>query len=371
MCDIFLSYANDDRSRVEMLANALSARGWSVWWDRTMPAGKGWRREIAKRLAEAKCVVVVWTANSIHSDWVSDEAEEGKEREILVPVVLDDVKPPLGFRGVQVVHLSGWSGEAHHPQLERLLHGIEAVVPKAMAAAAGAAQSRTVPLPPALSAGATRVNPKDGQTYLWIPPGAFTMGASPDDPEAFDDERPARRVTLTRGFWIGETPVTAGAYARYLGVQPQRDPDLPQANVTWNDARAYSEWIGLALPTEAQWEYAARAGITEPRYGELDSIAWHAGNSGRNLQPVRGKQPNPWGLHDMLGNVWEWTADWSGPYGRDPINDPEGPASGDSKIVRGGSWDSMPLVVRVSYRSRLVPEGRFNNLGFRCAGDLE
>jgi formylglycine-generating enzyme required for sulfatase activity len=209
---------------------------------------------------------------------------------------------------------------------------------------------------------AMKVNSKDGLTYIWIPAGAFTMGCSTGDNECFDDERPAHKVTITKGFWIGQTLVTQAAYKRVAGTNPSRfkGEQLPVEMVSWYDAQRYCRTIGMRLATEAEWEYAARAGNTGARYGELDAIAWYAGNSGPQLvdgttlyrsdpknyeailiakgnqtHPVGQKQANAWHLYDMIGNVWEWTADWGDKtyYAHSEARDPKGPLKWDAARI--------------------------------------
>ncbi len=128
MADIFISYAKEDRSRVEILARALEARGWSIFWDFTIPVGKTWRQVITEALDDAKCAVVVWSSASINSEWVHEEAEEAQERRILVPAMIDRVKPPLGFRRMQAARLFKWAGESNHPEFRKLLDSIEAIL---------------------------------------------------------------------------------------------------------------------------------------------------------------------------------------------------------------------------------------------------
>jgi hypothetical protein len=128
MADIFISYASEDRSRVEPLAKALEDQGWSVFWDFTIPVGNTWRQVITESLDAAKCAVVVWSSTSINSDWVHEEAEEAQERRILVPIMIDKVKPPLGFRRMQAAKLMKWAGEPNHPEFEKLQKGIEAIL---------------------------------------------------------------------------------------------------------------------------------------------------------------------------------------------------------------------------------------------------
>jgi len=153
----------------------------------------------------------------------------------------------------------------------------------------------------------TRVNPKDGLTYVWIPPGKFQMGCSAGDAECFDNEKPAHQVTIAKGFWLGRTSVTQQAYQRVTGKNPasHKGANLPVEEVDWNEAQAYCKAIGGRLPTEAEWEYAARAGSTGVRYGNLDEIAWYDKNSGNQSQEVGQKSPNAFGLYDMLGNTWQ------------------------------------------------------------------
>jgi formylglycine-generating enzyme required for sulfatase activity len=170
------------------------------------------------------------------------------------------------------------------------------------------------------------------------------------------------------------------------------DDDVPVEAVTWYQARDFCEWAGGRLPTEAEWEYAARAGSTGPRYGPLDTIAWYADNSGKQPvdsnqlrrtgntyklfengngpHPVGQKQANAWGLYDMLGNVQQWTADWYGAYALGAGRDPHGPAAGQEKVLRGGNWFVFAYGVRVSQRRGFPPDYRDNFFfGFRCAGD--
>ncbi len=266
-------------------------------------------------------------------------------------------------------------------------------------------------LPP----GAVRENPKDGLKYVWIPPGTFMMGCSPGDSECQDDEKPAHRVTITKGFWLGQTEVTVGAYKRFARGTGRAMPEepkfqnnalnpswgneqMPVVNVSWSDAVAYCRWAGGRLPTEAEWEYAARAGSTEAHYGSIDDVAWYADNSGRSridtkrifseeqnnylerlaanwirMHEVAQKRANAWSLYDMLGNVWEWVNDWydEGYYQNSPSQDPSGASSGKFRLLRGGSYDYPPERVRVSDRGRLVPGDTSHIRGLRCGREAE
>lgn len=236
-----------------------------------------------------------------------------------------------------------------------------------------AAIPQAKPTPKMSAPGETKVNPKDGLTYLWIPPGTFQMGCSPGDNECSGDEKPVHTVTIRKGFWMGQTEVTQVAYQRVMKENPSHfhGDRLPVEEVMWAEADNYCTAVGMSLPTEAQWEYAARAGSTASRYAGLDAIAWHSSNSGSQTHEVAQKQPNAWKLYDMLGNVSEWTGDWLGDnyYHQSPSQDPRGPATGEFGVLRGGSWQGSAGWARVSSRAGGEPEYRGDGIvGFRCAG---
>jgi formylglycine-generating enzyme required for sulfatase activity len=229
-----------------------------------------------------------------------------------------------------------------------------------------------------------KVNPKDGLKYVRIPPGTFMMGCSPGDNECEEREKPAHEVTITKGFWMGQTEVTVGAYKRFAAATGKAMPPAPYFNpgwsneqmpimtVIWDDAQRYCTWAGGRLLTEAEWEYAGRAGSTGVRYGPIDEVAWYGKNRGAQAHQVGEKRANGFGLYDMLGNVFEWVNDWyDGNYYRNsPSQDPTGPASGRERVLRGGSWASSPRFVRVSYRISHNPAFRSVTDGFRCGGEV-
>ena len=217
--------------------------------------------------------------------------------------------------------------------------------------------------------GTVKVNPKDGLKYVWIPPGTFMMGCSPGD-RCRADEIP-HRVTISNGFLLGQTEVTQAAYERMTKTNPShfRGENLPVEDVSWSEANSFCQAIGGGLPTEAEWEWAVRAGTSEARYGPVDLIAWSGDNSGGETHPVGTKWPNSWNLYDMLGNVWEWVADFRGPYESASVVDPKGPPTGSTHTKRGGGWHSATDggYVRASSRSDPDPgNGPPGNVGFRC-----
>lgn len=221
-----------------------------------------------------------------------------------------------------------------------------------------------------------RLNPKDGLKYVWVPPGAFTMGCSAADNECRDDEKPAHRVTIPAGFWLGQIEATNAAYRKVMqskAADTTSDPALPVIALSWPEARAFCAATGGRLPTEAEWEYAARAGAAEPYYGVPGQIAWYVHNSGH--APHRGglKAPNAFGLYDMLGNASEWVLDrYYNKY--DLEADAVGahidlPLTGNSSAVaRGGYWDSELSGIRVSHRAEMLPDQE-GPVSVRCASD--
>ncbi|MBN1442260.1 MAG: formylglycine-generating enzyme family protein, partial [Planctomycetes bacterium] len=224
------------------------------------------------------------------------------------------------------------------------------------------------------------LSPPSGGEMLLVPAGEFTMGQADGRP----DENP-HAVRLS-AFWIDRHPVTQGLYEEILGANPSRrkDPESPVSGVYWTDAARFCNrcsesdglkpcydletWTcdfaasGYRLPTEAEWEYACRAGSDSIYFfgddpAELPRFAWSKPHSRGRTHPVGMREPNRWGLHDMLGNVWEWTGDWYGEtyYQQSPVEDPRGPAAGTMRVLRGGAWSSPPEQCRVAYRGKEFP----------------
>ena len=238
--------------------------------------------------------------------------------------------------------------------------------------------------------------------FCWVPAGSFQMGSPEGAVGRYEDEGPVREVRISRGFWLAKYPVTQREWEAVMGSNPSTfnrervgadTSRHPVENVSWQDIggdedrqggflgrvnRHAPEGWHYDLPTEAQWEYACRAGTTSAlnsgkeltsehgRCRNLDEVAWYDGNSG--TQPVGQKEANAWGLHDMHGNVWEWCRDWyQNNYGGLPTVDPEGPANGARRVIRGGSWSNHAVSCRAACRYRLTPGFRIRYLGFRPA----
>jgi formylglycine-generating enzyme len=230
-----------------------------------------------------------------------------------------------------------------------------------------------------------------------IPAGEFLMGCSPGDGECEPDEQPPHPVSLGE-FWLDVTEVTMAEYKRCVdagrcqshfsdetcfilhedrGRLPDsfRGEQQPAVCVDWSQAKGYCGWAGKRLPTEAEWERAARGGTALARYGDLGEIAWYDLNSGGSTREVGKKTPNAFGLYDMLGNAWEWCSDWyrEDYYKDSPGRDPRGSDLGSKRVLRGGSWSpGSPKypgtwIWRASHRYSFQPDYGFANAGFRCA----
>ena len=209
--------------------------------------------------------------------------------------------------------------------------------------------------------------------------GIFTMGAKEGDSEAFTVEQPAHQVMLS-SYSIGETAVTQALWEAVMGGNPSdfKGADHPVEQVSWDDCQEFIRKLNektnrkFRLPTEAEWEFAARGGNKSKGYkyagsNDIDSVAWYDGNSGAETHPVAQKQPNELGLYDMSGNVWEWCQDWYGKYSNNSQTNPTGPESGDNRVVRGGSWNDYAWSCRASCRIDYAPSIRSYDLGLRLA----
>jgi sulfatase modifying factor 1 len=238
-----------------------------------------------------------------------------------------------------------------------------------------------------------KTNRRDRQEYVFIEPGTFQMGCVSADKQCEKGESPQHQVIISKGFWMGRAEVDILAYKRYVGGDSSKQLKMPReapmwdrrrekenhpiGGATWDEAQAYCTWVGGRLPTEAEWEFAARAGATNqiwPLNSENSrDKANFDGKEGNDLfeytAPVKSFDPNAFGLFDMAGNMWEWTSDWYSEtyYKESPERDPQGPKSGNDRVIRGGSWYSdAKKHLRISIRRPLKPNSAANHVGFRC-----
>jgi formylglycine-generating enzyme required for sulfatase activity len=432
MADIFLSYASEDRKRIVPLARLLEGRGWSVFWDRKTPIGVTWDEYIATKLEVSRCVVVAWSNASVKSKWVRSEGRYGLNREAYVPLLLERVQPPFPFDQIQAADLSDWRGDAEHRELGDLVAHLRNRLDQArmttppattkgpkirkpgirapavwLAAAVGilAAVWFIAPYIGVRKQAAVAVfrDPLKGggeaPEMVVIPAGSFLMGSPQDQTGWSEDELPRHEVTIARPFGLSRNEVTFAEYDAFSKAAGRELPadqgwgrgNRPVINVSWQDAQTYAKWLSeqtgkhYRLPTEAEWEYAARAGTTTSRYwgdtasdacrfANMDDAAHGCKDGQRRTGPVGSYEANAFGVYDILGNVWEWTEDCRHEnYDGAPEDGSAWTQGGDCnlRVMRGGSWDDGPDVVRSAYRARGSPGGRFNGLGFRLARTLE
>ena len=225
--------------------------------------------------------------------------------------------------------------------------------------------------------------------FRWCPQGSFIMG-SPATEKDRDDSELQHRVTFSRGFWLLETEVTQQMYKAVTGTNPSnfQGERLPVDQVSWLDANSFCEKLSeivastsgiksaikFALPTEAQWEYAARAGSSGPYAGKLDDLAWYGEpTEGGTTHTVATKSPNAWGIHDMHGNLWEWCHDRFADFSSGDVADPVAPetALGNTRIDRGGCWDSTPEYCRSAHRGVYESDRKSRFVGFRIVVTLQ
>jgi formylglycine-generating enzyme required for sulfatase activity len=226
-----------------------------------------------------------------------------------------------------------------------------------------------------------------GMKLVLIPAGEFLMGSPDSDSDAQSNEKPQHRVQISRPFYLGVYEVTQAEYEKVMGTNPSQfkecGPRGPVEIVSWDDAQVFCQKLSALadeqaagwryrLPTEAEWEYACRAGSTSrfscgDDYSWLDNYAWSITNSGSKTHPVGEKKPNAWGLYDMHGNVWEWCLDWRSDYTPGEQKDPCGPLSGPFKVLRGGSWQSPKALCRSATRHSASRYESDATIGFRVA----
>jgi len=225
----------------------------------------------------------------------------------------------------------------------------------------------------------TYTEPTTGMEFVYVKGGCYQMGNTFGD-IILKGARPVHEVCVDN-FWVGKYAVTQGQWQKVMGSNPadfKNGDNYPVEMLSWEDAQRYLRKLSESggkryrLPTEAEWEYAARSGGKEEKYSggdDIDSVAWYKENSGNQTHPVGQKMSNGLGIYDMCGNVWEWVEDWYGEYyySCSPRDNPCGPSSGEYRALRGGSWFYRFRCARTSFRGRNIPAGRYYCVGFRAA----
>ncbi|HSM05617.1 MAG TPA: SUMF1/EgtB/PvdO family nonheme iron enzyme, partial [Longimicrobiales bacterium] len=394
MADVFLSYKKEDRDRVAIVVAGLESAGFSVWWDERLTPHGEWDETIAREIEDARAVAVLWTPASVESKWVRTEAHYANEREKLVPILLDDCQLPIAFLLNQTADLSRWDGDGDDPRWRKVLEWTEELVSavptgglgKGVPESASGAWRNTFgetssgevifdggTISRRTAGGTFFRDSVDGPLMCVLPKGSFPMGAASDDPDRRDSELPRHVVEFNSPFAIGVYPVTFQEWdelGRSGGID-HAPPDegwgrgtRPVIHVSWLDATAYATALGAALgapyrlPSEAEWEYACRAGSTGS-YAFEDGMdggkaRYRSGGGEAGTVEVGSYPANRFGLHDFHGNVREWVQDlWHDDYIGSPSDGlPWTSGHGSMRVVRGGSWLDAEWFLRAAARGR-------------------
>ncbi len=428
MADVFVSYKREDVDSARRIIEALGAAGISVWWDDSITPRQSWDTEIEQAIAEASTVAVLWSPRSVTSEWVRTEAHYAKERGKLVPAIIEPCTIPIAFTLTQTVDLSGWSGNSEDRQWRKLLTWItDLIATKSRdASLPGGASTATpnvyrnaigsLPSGEPIYDGAF-INPHTPPGTVFrdrdqmpamriVPKGLFLLGTTADDPDRAAYEMPQKRIDMPAPFAIGVFPVLISEYVNLVGSLPhatvapapargwlsrfratpqmpaQAAPtpisgaQIPVTNISFDEAQTFVDRLSSAcqesyrIPSEAEWEYACRAGSAS-RYSCGDTIDPTRAAFALASGPVAvgGYPPNRFGLYDMHGNVREWTADlWHDSYDLTP-QDGRPALDGHSamRVVRGGGWHDSAVMLRSAARMRATQAIRSDMIGFRVA----
>lgn len=410
---VFISYSKQDPRPTQELASLLETEGYTVWWDTNLTSGEVFREVIDRELDAADAVIVIWTQQSIASRWVIAEADHADRHGKLIPVRTSDVEPwriPKPYNTYQTNLID--DRKAIRDAIRRIAGARPASQARSQRDTAEPVRQREEPrteetrvqlrvgastssqvrwMTPGAGRSETFRDLAEGPEMVVVPPGEFLMG-SDDHP----DEQPRHKVAVRQPFAVGRCAVTFDEWdAAVAAVGVAHNPTdsgwgrgrRPVINVSWHDAKAYVGWLSKVtdktyrLPTEAEWEYAARAGSAGPfwwgasistdqaNYDGTSSLAegQSKGAYRQKTLPVDSFEPNPWGLYQVYGNVWEWCEDnWHASYqGRPPSKAVWEGGVVSLRLQRGGCWVNNPRLLGSSRRDRNRPDLRSNFFGFR------
>lgn len=365
MIDVFISYSSKDKVVADAVCHSLEENRVMCWIaPRDVVVGQSYAKQIMQSIKECQIIVLIFSENSNKSEHVENEIDKafncGKP---IIPFLIDktEMNDELGY----------YLGRKHwlvaYPDYRKKTADLVASVLRLI--------------------GRDRPQMEDGPEcvpikMVTIEGGTFEMGATLEQgKDADDSEKPRHKVTLN-SFQISEAPITVAQYREYCEKTGAKMPETPSwgwmenhpiVNISWYDAVNFAKWKGCRLPTEAEWEFAARGGNLSKHYkysggNTPDEIGWFANNTGQTgTRPVRAKKPNELGLYDMSGNVYEWCNDWKYEFTPEHQVNPTGPETGIIKASKGGSWHSSTKSLRVSNRDDDPPEFYSHNVGFRIA----
>jgi formylglycine-generating enzyme required for sulfatase activity len=394
MPKIFISYSHKDEDWKDRLVTHLGVlrhqRLFDLWDDRRIAAGKDWHQEIQEAMATANVAILLVSANFLISAFILNQEiphllerrdEEGVR---IFPVIIK----PCAWQMVdwlsrmQVRPTDGrpLSAGSEH-QIDADLTAITTEVYQSLQLAeSSSSPSGPVPPQPSPDAHPQELRNGIGMEFVLIPAGEFLMGST----DRLEEERPIHKVQISQPFYLGRYPVTQAQWKDLMRNNPskfQGDLNRPVEQVSWEDVQGFIRLLNreeggsaYRLPTEAEWEYACRAGSPTAYWfgddaNQLGKYAWYKANAEEETHPVGKKEPNVWGLYDMHGNVFEWVHDWyeTTYYQRSPAQDPSGPSFGWDRVDRGGSWNHNAWDCRSARRGRLTPGADAFDTGFRLA----
>jgi formylglycine-generating enzyme required for sulfatase activity len=382
---VFISYSRKDMAFVEQLAKDLISAGLDVWWDLSgIRGGEDWEGMISTALESSEHIVVVLSPDSANSRWVRREYLTADEKgSQILPLIYKPCVIPLTLKDRQPVDVQGNNYAAHLPEILEILGG---KLP-APSRAAPATEEAISFAEKSMAVLGNRVT-IGGIEFIKIPAGKFIMGSKGDNPLAYDNEKPQHVLELS-DYWMAKFPLTNEQYAVYVDREKhpvdgwKEKKNHPVVAVSWNDAMAFCEWFNetyaaelnqygltLCLPTEVQWEKAARGeyGNEWPWGNEFDAGKCNSIESGEGgTTPVDAypKGKSPYGVADSVGNIWEWTHTLYREYPYKADKSREDEKSSGNRVMRGGSWGSSSRGARCAYRDYDDPGLRHANIGFR------
>ena len=352
--DVFICHASEDKLSVaEPLSKALSSIGLNVWYDDyTLNLGDSLHRSIDQGLRDCRFGIVILSPKFFNKEWPKRELDGLSTRElegdkIILPIWHNVTHRDVARFSLLLADKLAISTDKGMPEVVRSI--LRVVRPD--------------------------TDNRLGIDFVLIPSGDFTMGAI-----SSQDEMPTHYVTISQSLYFSKYLITQNQWQSILGESPSKfkgDSNRPVEFVSWDDTQRFIGELNYQdngrhyrLPTEAEWEYACRAGSSmldrfENDSRQLDSYGWYRANSNSETHPVGQLKANNWNLYDMHGNVWEWVQDWFAPYGEGRQVDPPGPLSGWCRVLRGGGWRDDARLCRPTYRGHWHPSYRSDDLGFR------
>ena len=367
MIDVFISYSSKDKHIADAVCHELEENRIKCWIaPRDVLAGMAYARQIIHAIKDCEILILIFSSSANESQHVSNEIDQGfKANKPIIPFVIEEsnVNDELDY------YLSRKHWLVAYPDYKQKTETLIKTVLQLL--------------------GRKINNVEDGPDcgpvkMVKVESGTFTMGATIEQgKDAFDSEKPKHNVTLD-SFFISDAPITVRQYREFCEATNRNMPDAPNwgwhdnhpiVNVSWHDANDFAKWLGCRLPSEAEWEFAARGGNLSKHYkysgGNVpNEIGWFLDNTNQTgTRPIRLKKANELGLYDMSGNVYEWCNDWKYEYTEKDEYNPKGPESGFIKASKGGSWHSSTRSLRVSNRDDDPPEFYSHNVGFRVAAD--